>query len=374
MAENKVTSFISNMFSTTSSKRKAEENTGESPEGKNVKITDPDISCVEPVNNNDRMESTPISHRSETDSIEHKSSASSENSTSMDTTEATSATISSVSSSDSVNTVLSKILGKITSLESSYRELVQSDRYTANEQKDTSVKINEMQRKLQQEHNMRLALELNNRKLLSRIESMENRIKELETEQKRCNLVFHGFNDSNTRDDVKLMRDIVSCLNMIPDFCGQASRVQFKAFYHLGYYNKFKLRPVKVEFHNYMDVELILRNKRHLPSGVFVNEDLPEERERNRLKMLQIYLFARKNGYKGRCRMELDALVLDNKLYTVDNVEDLPVDLQPIQLCEKRNEDSVVFFGEHSPLSNFHKVDIHYEGNTFNCVEQNIPI
>ena len=66
----------------------------------------------------------------------------------------------------------------------------------------------------------------------------------------------------------------------------------------------------------------------------------------------------------------MDKLYIDGKLYTVDNLESLPTNLQPQNRCHKQSENVFVFFSKHSIFSNFHPLPSKVQGETFHCNEQ----
>ena len=182
---------------------------------------------------------------------------------------------------------------------------------------------------------------------------------------------FDGF--AECHEDISVIKsNLYSALNHIPDFYGQAHTVQIKSIEYDGYYRHGYLRPIIVEFHSHIDVMLILNGKRNLPKGVFVREYLPKELERQRRTMLQVYLKAKSmDEYHKKCRMDREKLIIKGKEYTVKNLDDLPsAELHPIKLCEKQEESVVAFFGKGSPLSNFHRCNINYDGYMFTSVEQ----
>ena len=80
----------------------------------------------------------------------------------------------------------------------------------------------------------------------------------------------------------------------------------------------------------------------------------------------------RLDHYEGVCRLEGPQLVLDGRHYHRDNLHTLPDDLTTEKLSSKSNEETVAFFGELHPFSNFHQCNFTCEGQQFHRSEQYI--
>ena len=71
--------------------------------------------------------------------------------------------------------------------------------------------------------------------------------------------------------------------------------------------------------------------------------------------LLPILKSARLNEpYKGHCKMEEDRLVIQGRTYTLENLHQLPEELNCFKVTSKETENCVEFFGGLNPLSNFH--------------------
>ena len=76
--------------------------------------------------------------------------------------------------------------------------------------------------------------------------------------------------------------------------------------------------------------------------------------------------------YKKKCRLEGNHLVLDGKRYHNENLHQLPKKLDPMKVATKTTEDSIGFFGELCPLSNFHRSPFLYNKVNYHSLEQMI--
>ena len=360
----------SNIATIFSPKRKAEDKTGESPEDKRILVDEsPPEENVETVTDMDLGEISPDNDSTVTNDDSFTSSTTS---SSVTLSPVTSEKSIKIEEGDNITSVLNKILSKLNDLGKSYHTLAKSSEVCANNLRDTTSEVIQLRRDLKTEKDKVAKLELENVKLRKSHEMLDAKIINIELEFKKCNLVFDGFTDSADFKYDECKGNVVSALNYIPDFYGQAHSVPIRGINKEGYYRRGQLRSTVVEFLNHSDVHIILKGKRNLPPGVYVREQLPEELERQRNTMLQIYIKAKSmDEYKGKCRMEREKLIIKNKIYTVKNLDELPhPDLSPKNLCERSDNETVAFFGKGSPLSNFHLCNINYDGYMFTSVEQ----
>ena len=132
-----------------------------------------------------------------------------------------------------------------------------------------------------------------------------------------------------------------------------------------------RTRPVSVEFECKGDVEYLLENKRSLKKGVFVDREYGIETEQHRKILKPIFNAARRNSnYKGKCRLDANVLVIQDKEYTVDNLHTLPEDINEFSVTSKTSATTLAFFGELNPFSNFYHCEFEYTGISFHSSEQ----
>ena len=65
-----------------------------------------------------------------------------------------------------------------------------------------------------------------------------------------------------------------------------------------------------------------------------------------------------------------DYLVVHCQKYTKNNLHHLPDDLNGYPASSKSDDHTFCFFGELSPLSNFHPSCFNYKGKQYHCGEQ----
>ena len=126
-------------------------------------------------------------------------------------------------------------------------------------------------------------------------------------------------------------------------------------YQRLGQYNRNKKRPVRVTFLFMKHKNCLLTRKRNLPTGIYVEEAYPELIKQKRASLRPILKYALKTeGYKGKCKMEHDHLIIKGTKYTTDTLHKLPEDIAPYKANQKSNHKCLIFHGQHTPLSNFH--------------------
>ena len=114
-------------------------------------------------------------------------------------------------------------------------------------------------------------------------------------------------------------------------------------------------------------------NKNYLPRGIFIDHEYNSDIERTRRLLLPIIRAARLNDtYKGYCKLEADKLVIRGCSYTLNNLHQLPDDLNSFKVTSRENEHCVGFFSGLNPLSNFHLATFSVDGVEYISSEQYI--
>ena len=139
----------------------------------------------------------------------------------------------------------------------------------------------------------------------------------------------------------------------------------------LGKLKRDRIRPVSIEFVHKEDHTYVLENRSYLSEGIFVDKEYPVEIERVRRSLLPILGTAKRmERYKDQSRMNYDKLVIQGKDYTLNNLHELPEDINCFKATSKSDDKTVGFFREANPLSNFHPPKFIHEGQTYISSEQ----
>ena len=105
--------------------------------------------------------------------------------------------------------------------------------------------------------------------------------------------------------------------------------------------------------------------------GIFVNEEYPHHIKRNWDRLHPILRLAKSlPQYQDKCRLTGDCLVISGTTYKVDDIPNLPPDLEAHKVAEKSSESHIVFAGDPSPYSNLHRSPFTINGQMFHSAEQ----
>ena len=106
------------------------------------------------------------------------------------------------------------------------------------------------------------------------------------------------------------------------------------------------------------DFENLLSNKKYLPRGIFADRQYSQDTENKRRILRLIYKTAiNHHSYKGRCKMEGEFLKIHGRRYGVNNIGNLPQDLSGYKCTIKENPETIGFYGELNPMSNFYNCE-----------------
>ena len=121
------------------------------------------------------------------------------------------------------------------------------------------------------------------------------------------------------------------------------------------------------------DADELHENHFYLGRGIFINREYNEETETAR-KLLRPILKATKqySEYKNSSRLDGDKLVINGRRYGKINLHQLPDKLKPMKVSTKENPDTIRFFGELCPFSNFYRAEFIWNGHIYHCLEQYI--
>ena len=125
-------------------------------------------------------------------------------------------------------------------------------------------------------------------------------------------------------------------------------------------------------------MQRILQGRKHLPKGIFINEDLPEEWI-DRCRILKpIFNAAKRNDtLKHKTHLNKDKLIIDGRTFTVapnSNLNEVSSFVDLPSTCQRGDRDSglIVFLGSHSIYSNFYPTPFVVNNTVYSCAEQMI--
>ena len=109
-------------------------------------------------------------------------------------------------------------------------------------------------------------------------------------------------------------------------------------------------------------------------SHVRIEDDLPMDVYKARKVLKPISFKAKRLSIlhperKFAAKIKDDSLILNGKIYTLENLHLLPEELRPENVFTRTQGDKVAFFSKFSPLSNHYSAPIQIEGLKFSCSE-----
>ena len=151
---------------------------------------------------------------------------------------------------------------------------------------------------------------------------LENRLNQIEDQLLKKNIIFQGFPKTEFEDNDDAKRKVIKAMSLTmpgvdeEEKKSNASRTSIECVERLGKYNPLRARPVKVSFSNKSDADYVLKQRKKLPKGVFVDKEYSKATECERRLLRPIIKAARRlENYKGLCRLDGSQLVIDGKCY-----------------------------------------------------------
>ena len=206
---------------------------------------------------------------------------------------------------------------------------------------------------------------------------MKRQITKIETKGLDQCLIIRGLPEEPKETDKRIFNKLHSVLATImqgeteEEKANAAKHLTFQRGRRLGRYSKNRPRPISVELTHRQDAEFILENRFDLPRGIYVDREYPIDVERKRKTLLPVLRVAKRlSNFRKQSRLEDDKLVLKGKTYNVNTLNQLPEELNVFKVTSKENENTIGFFGEINPLSNFYPSSFVHEGVQYISSEQ----
>ena len=215
-------------------------------------------------------------------------------------------------------------------------------------------------------------------KLEKEQKNIKERLDKMENMQLDNNLILHGIPEPTAWEYpetryAKVIENLASTMNgqTEAEQRDMARNLSIQKTKPMGKFTMEKSRPISITFRKYEDVEYLLTYKRYLPRGIYLDKEYCEEIEKRRKLLRPIMRCAKKHdNFKKKCRMDGDTLVIRGKQYTVNNLHQLPAEINGFEATTKKDNGVTCFFGELNPMSNFHPTKIHHDGHIYHSSEQ----
>ena len=209
-------------------------------------------------------------------------------------------------------------------------------------------------------------------KLKKEVKQLKDKQNELECYMKRDNLIFGGISESFPENCEQKVKFIIENKMQI-----ESSEIKFQRVHRLGKKENGKTRPIIARFAFFGERQDVWKGRDKLKdSTLWIAEDYTHDvlEKRKILRPILRGALAQANEENPvSAYLRLDRLYIENKMYTVDTLKQLPQSLQPeVIATPKIGDDFVAFFNKLSPLSNFYPAVFNLEGQKFVHVSSTI--
>ena len=206
---------------------------------------------------------------------------------------------------------------------------------------------------------------------------MKRQLNKIKAKNLDRSMIIRGILEETKETEATLIQKIHRSLTAImsgeseEDKLESARQIGIISCKRLGRFNKNRIRAVSVEFKHKEDTDFILENRFDLVKGIYVDREYPADTEKKRKILLPILKAAKRlPDYKRQSRLEDDKIVLKGRPYTVGMLNQLPNELNAFKVTSKEDSETVGFFGEINPLSNFYEAHFMHEGTSYISSEQ----
>lgn len=198
---------------------------------------------------------------------------------------------------------------------------------------------------------------------------LENKLAELETYNRRENLLFDGIPERDEEDTKGLILDLIKSKLQVTEKveiqrCHRLGKVQT----NIQQSSKFPRRII-VRLLRYEDRMAIWAKRRLLKgTSIYMREDFAALVEAKRKGLYPVLKLAKTLDTKAR--LQKDKLFFKNELYTLANLPLALLNAGEAGPSTRIAGKYICFGGRASPLSNFFPVSLDISGKKYNCVEQ----
>lgn len=176
-----------------------------------------------------------------------------------------------------------------------------------------------------------------------------------ENYSRRENILIHGTQPEDKEDCLETVYRIFAKMNL--------DRLKLSRCHRLQHGK----RPIIARFAYYSDKTTVMKNRHLLKgSGIFISDDVAHQTAVDREAIVPVYKYMKHVNIKAT--LVNDKLKFDGKLYGLDTVSELPIDLDSVGVTVENTK--VAFAGEFTSLSNLHPCGLYIGEQHYNSTEQ----
>ena len=189
----------------------------------------------------------------------------------------------------------------------------------------------------------------------------EDKVAQIELYSRKNNLIFYGIRQDNEENcEAKIKSFFKEKMNL------ETEDMKFENCHRTP---GRKPQPLIVRFNWHKDRMRVWNARFQLrETNISISEDLPSIFVERRRTLYPIMIHARK--LNRHAYLKQDKLIIDNRTYSVHNLQNLPPELDPANLATATHGDVFAFFGGSSPLSNFYQCNLKIDNQKYISVEQ----
>ena len=192
--------------------------------------------------------------------------------------------------------------------------------------------------------------------------------------EKRLNLIFTGIDESPQENLGNWFNDLCENTLKLDD------SIELNDIMRLGRVRHddripTRKRPILVKLAYMKDKQKIMKERRNLTdTGIFMNEDYPVEVQKARRKLIPIAKEIRRHSYKAYLNKDTLSVHGNGKFGPIhlESLHANDLDRLPIELRDGSRwfDDSIYFFGESCPASNFKECNFEYKDAIYPNIEK----
>lgn len=204
--------------------------------------------------------------------------------------------------------------------------------------------------------------------LKGKILSLNEYVLKLECQSRRSNLKLDNvpeYPNESPKDTERIFREILQKMGHLSPY-----DVKIERCHRTGPKGE-KPRTIIIKFNWYGDRQELWEHRNLLHgSNYWLREDFPAVYEERRRILHPHFQAAKHDPRFQNVSLHIDKLSINGRLYSSDQINQLPDGLRPDQIATKTVNDVTLFFRKESFLSNFHPAVFKVDNISYSCSEQ----
>lgn len=259
-----------------------------------------------------------------------------------------------------LDTRMTDIENSMSFIETDFTEIKETVKQEATRTKKLEAQIEELKKVQEKKDNWEEQKQIEHLKYKN--ELLTKHINDIDTYNRRSNLIFEGIQESMSEDPWRKVQDL-----LYEQIGIDATDMKIERCHRL-YGSRVSPKPIIVRFNWYADRQEVWANRRYLKgTSCYIREDFPPEVQRTRRSLSHTLKLARSADKKAT--LKNDNLIFKGKSYQADNIPSEVLMLGEAGPGARVINGQVCFSGRASPFSNFFRAPFVADGKTFETNE-----